>query len=158
MTCSITFKGEICSAITLRMLKCHTAVDESRLWYSALIPPPLLLLPSWVSLSQINLSRLLYWQAQRRIWQGKPVTYKPRVELPFLAVFRSLLTGTAVDGDIFWNLRQEGSMLRGQIPGNFCSRLTPTTTLMENFIVKYCPKAKCRKRQFLCCRPFFPAS
>lgn len=158
MTCSIKFKGEICSAITLRILKCHRAVDESRLWYSALIPPPPLLLPSWVSLSQINLSRLLYWQARRRIWQGKPVTYKPRVEPPFLAVFRSSLTGTAVDGDIFRNLRQEGSMLCGEIPGNFCSRLTSTTKLVGNFIVKYCLKAKCGKRAFLCCRSFFPAS
>lgn len=38
---------------------------------------------------------------------GKPVTYKPRVEPPFLAVFRSSLTATAVDRDIFRNLRQE---------------------------------------------------
>lgn len=105
-TCSINFKEEICFAITLRILKCHRAEDELRLWYSALMPPsppP----PSRVSLSQINLSRLLYWQARRRIWQGKPVTSKPRVEPALLAVSRSSLTGTAVDADIFRNLRQE---------------------------------------------------
>ncbi len=43
---------------------------------------------------------------QRGIWQGKPVTYKPRVKPPFLAVFRSFLTATTVEGDIFRNLRQ----------------------------------------------------
>lgn len=75
-------------------------------WYSALIPQPPMLSP-WVSLSQINLSWLLYWQTQRRIWQGKPVTCTPRVKPPFLAVFRSFLTATAVDCDIFRNLRQE---------------------------------------------------
>lgn len=135
-TCSIKFKEGICFAITLRILKCHGAEDELRLWYSALMPPSLLP-PSWVSLSQINLSRLLYWQARRRIWQGKPVTYKPRVEPPFLAVFRSFLTGTAVDGDIFRNLRQgkeasqlmlhwiEEEMMRcREIPGHFCTRMT----------------------------------
>lgn len=110
-TCSIKFKEEICFAIPLWILKCHRAEDELRLWYSALMPPSLLP-PSWVFLSQINLSWLLYWQARRRIWQGKPVTYKPRVEPPFLPVFRSSLTGTAVDGEIYleiWDKRKARS-------------------------------------------------
>lgn len=91
----------------------HTRMSQGRGWikvgyqrHSALIlQPPMP--SSRVSLSQINLSRLLYWQAQRRIWQGKPVTYKPRVKPPFLAVFRSSLTATAVEGDIFRNLGRE---------------------------------------------------
>lgn len=80
------------------------------LWYSTLVPQPQML-SSWVSHSQINLSWLLYWQTQSRIWQGKPVTYIPRVKPPFLSVFRSFLTATAVEGDIFRNLRQEDRKL-----------------------------------------------
>lgn len=79
---------------------------------SALISHPAMV-SSRVSPPQINLSWLLYWQAQGRIWQGNPVTYEPRVKPPVLAVFRSSLTATAVDGDIFRNLREgEKTILR----------------------------------------------
>ena len=56
-------------------------------WYSALIPQRHMP-SSWVSHFQINLSWLLYWQTQRGIWRGKPVTYLPRVKPPLLGCFQ----------------------------------------------------------------------
>lgn len=105
-------------------------------WHSALIPQPPLL-SSWVSLSQINLSWLLYWQARKRIWQRKPVTFKPCVKPSFLAVFRSSLTATAVDGDIFRNLRRE--------------ERAPLLTMeaQNGGKIKQCKEIKCTFRQAL---------
>lgn len=106
-TCSIKWQGLICFAIThIQMSQGSGWIKVEFQWYSALIPQPQMP-SSWVSHSQINLSWLLYWQTQRQIWQGKPVTYIPRVKPPVSAVFRSVLTATAVEGDIFRNFRQE---------------------------------------------------
>lgn len=75
--------------------------------------------------------------SKKRIWQTKPVTYKPCVKPPFLAVFRSSLTATAVDGDIFRNLR------RGE--------RAPLLTMdaQNRGEIKQCKEIKCTFRQAL---------